>query len=138
MKTQSERWFEIVGQHLKKFVRDKFPTQKEASKHLGISETALSRLMTGVRLPSRVLTLKIIKLGFDKRYFDEFESLDEVRADDLSKEDLIDLLKERRIFSKQQSDMIDFLLERVNKFQNREEQLNAEVRRLQKELTNKT
>lgn len=128
-----QRWREIVGSQLQTFIKQKFRIQKDAARQLNISESALSRIISGERTPNRILTLKIIKLGFDKKYFEEYDSLEEINPEELSKQDLIDLIRERRIFAKQQQNMIDFLSERLERFINLYENKRREINKIDKE-----
>ncbi len=134
---KDNEWYELVGKHIKEIVKTKFPTQKEAAKLLDISEAMISRIITGDRKPNRVTLLKLFKLGLDKKHLELYDSLDGFKPEELSKQELIDLMRERRIFAKQQEVMIDQLITRWEYSFNRIEELRREVLSLTKKLHDK-
>lgn len=124
---RDEKFYNAISVPLRQFLLDKYKTIRKASEHLDIDYTLLSKILNAVRKPDPKLTLKIIQIGFDKQYFDEYYMLTKLSPDALTKEELIKLIGSQNIYSQQLSETINKLMHRIDQLERSNDALRREL-----------
>jgi predicted transcriptional regulator len=108
----NERYYKTVGIELEKFLIRKHQTKKNAALMLDISQSRLSKLISGERPPNRELMQKIVRSGFDPIYFDVYDNIADINADSLTKNELIQLYTNMQFLIIEQRNLIRLLTRR--------------------------
>jgi len=105
----NKEYFQALGKHIKLFIDREFGSQRAAAKKLGYSEYVISRIITGRRKPDQRFILALTRYGFDKEHFERWLHLSDIKPEQLSKNELIELIIAYKNVVIAQKEMIESL-----------------------------
>lgn len=106
-------YYELLGQHIQKFILDKWQTQKKAASMLGITANRVTEMINGSRPASQKTILKLQRYGFDVIHFERWYGIRDINPENLDKQEIIGLLADYKLLVRQQSEMINFLSNKI-------------------------
>ena len=115
MSESKEAYYEIVGRHIQSFILKKWKSQKKAALILDVPAPRISEYITGERTPPPKVMLALNKYGFDPLPFEKWLGVKDLEPDILTKKELLKMIAEQRVFIEEQSRLIRFLSDRLDR-----------------------